>query len=270
MNYKTLTQVGGALAALAVASLIFVRKVQPVSYSFGVYLGIALAVGVAPYGVLVYLEDRENSILDKDLLDYLSQVESYVKSGKNLLFAITLPINERKRPLKRRLQKLDLMLKLGVNPDDALQRTALSMPTIISKEAFSVIHRLIVYGGNVGGVLESVREHLGDLYSIESEKRSIMRNYGSIIYISYFILLIIGIFILKFFVYRMVTTSFASPFSSSLNSTLLKALILQFLVVEGLFSGLIAGKLMTGRMSSGLLHSAIMIVLGLAAYSLFV
>ncbi|MGC8592899.1 MAG: type II secretion system F family protein [Nitrososphaeria archaeon] len=269
MKTKGISILIGLVGALFGLSIIFLRHIAFGSYEFGIILGLALTVAVLPYGIIVYLEDRENYILEKDLLDYLSQIESYVKSGKSLVFVLTVPKNERKKPLKKRLLQLEKMLNLGMTPDEALNKITESMPTLISKEAFSIIHRLVVYGGDVSGVLESAREHLGDLFAIENEKRSVMRNYGSIIYISFFILLVIIIFFIRFFVYKFSSASFATPFSSATNTTLLKNLMLQFLIVEGFVSGLITGKLIAGKTSSGFVHSAIMILLTLVTYSIF-
>ncbi len=242
----------------------FLKHITFGSYEFGIFLSLALSITVLPYGIIVYLEDREKDILEKDLLDYLSQIESYVKSGKSLLFVLTIPKNERKKPLKKRLIQLEKMLNLGMTPDEALNKITLLMPTLISKEAFSIIHRLVIYGGD-----ESAREHLGDLYAIENEKKSVMRNYGSIIYISFFILLVIIIFFIKYFVYKFSSSAISTPFSSATSSSLLKNLMLQFLVIEGFVSGLITGKLMAGKTSSGFIHSAVMILLALLAYSMF-
>ncbi|NAY81323.1 MAG: hypothetical protein GU362_00255 [Thaumarchaeota archaeon] len=272
MNKKDIPLLAGVIAGIIILLIIPLKHIEIMSYQFGMIIGITLAVSVLPYGIIVYLQERENLILDKDLLDYLSQVESYVKSGKSLMFVVTLPKNERKKPLRKRLEALEQMLNLGMSPDEALNRMAMTMPTLLSKEAFSIIHRLVVYGGDVSGVLESVREHLGDLYAIENEKRSVMRNYGSIIYISFFILLIIIIFFIRFFVNN--TSYFSSfpmssPFSSFSNTSVIKNLILQFLIIEGFVSGLITGKLISGKTSSGLLHSAIMVILTLLVYSIF-
>lgn len=269
MKTKDASILIGSVGGIIIISVMFLKHVTFGSYEFGIFLGLALSIIVLPYGIVVYLEDRENYILEKDLLDYLSQIESYVKSGKSLIFVLTIPKNERKRPLKKRLIKLENMLNLGMTPDEALSQITASMPTLMSKEAFSIIHRLVVYGGDVSGVLESAREHLGDLFSIENEKRSVMRNYGSIIYISFFILLIIIIFFIKFFVYRFSSTTTSTPFSASVNASLLKNLMLQFLIVEGFISGLITGKLISGKTSSGFIHSAIMMLLTLVIYSIF-
>ncbi len=267
---KNITIIVGIIMGTIALSFIFIKRIPISSYSFGEFLGLALILYLAPYGAYSYYVEKQNEILDKDLLDYLSQIESYVKSGKNLLFSLTLPKNERKKPLRKKLERLEKMLNLGFSPVEALGLIVQEMPTLLSKEAFSILQRLVIYGGDVGSVLESAREHLGDLLSIEDEKKSVMRNYGSIMYISYFILLIILIFFIKYFLFRFSSSAISSPFGAFGNPLLIKNLMLQFLIVEGAVSGIIAGKLISGKSSSGFIHSVVMIALGIIIYSVFI
>ncbi|MGC8558873.1 MAG: type II secretion system F family protein [Nitrososphaeria archaeon] len=247
----------------------FYLKLNPYGMDFGFMLIAIILSALMPYGTARWLREREKSQIDRELLPLLSDMESYVKSGKDLMTSLIMAGERRKGPLKGRLTRVSSSIKIGMSPSDALSSLSTGMPTPLSKDIFLIMYRLLVYGGNIPEVVSSLRKNISSLHDIESEKKSIMRNYSSVIYISFLLLLFIDLILFRYFFLKMASTSISSPFGGQeLNIAQVKSLLFQLSLIEGTISGIIAGKIGDGTAAAGVKHVIVMLVIAIVFFYL--
>jgi len=258
-----------AIPGVLVAVSVYLR-LDPYGNMFGFMLVAMILAAVLPYGTRAWMRNREKAMIDQELLPFLSDLGSFTKSGKDLMTSIIMSTERRTGPLKRRLSRLEESVKLGMSPSDALNRLSENMPTPLSKDVFLIIYRLMLFGGNAPEVIDSLRNNLTDLNTVEMEKKSIMRNYASIIYVSFILLLLINVILFRYFFLKIAAQPVASsPFgAASLNLVAIKSIIFQLSLIEGTISGVIAGKIGEGSSAAGVKHIIAMLIIALAFYYL--
>jgi len=125
-------------------------------------------------------------------------------------------------------------------------------------------------GGDIQASIETVNRHIQEIQNLEQRRKSQMRPYIGIIYISFFVFLIT--------VYILVTSFFgmlSKPGTAGfiVNPTPIEVYIQIFLymgVVEAFFGGLTGGKMSTGFLKNGLKHVTILTVISFIVFNVFV
>ncbi len=248
-------------------SYAIIARVTLFSTAFDYVLSLVLIESSTPYGLFHWLNDRKRFIVERESLTFLADVESQVRSGRTVFEAIKASIPRRKKAFREIAGRYGLYTDLGMSPLEALREVSKLMPTQVSKEVFAIVERLSMYGGDVPSVLSTVRQYIVDLFELEDERRSIARNYGMVILMSFFMLLVIVYMLVK---YLLIPSNSASTglFSVHVSLATVMPLLSQFLIVEAFVSGLLIGKIITGKTLNGLVYSVMLIVVTVAFISI--
>jgi archaeal flagellar protein FlaJ len=239
-----------------------------------VVFGLVLICG--PYGFLKSRQMSRIEQIETRLPDFLRDVAEAGRFGMTLPDAIITASKGRYGLLTDEIKRMASQLEWGVPVSTALHLFEERVPTPLVRRVVSIVTRANEAGGNVADVLSMVaRNARDDQLNFEARKIT-MLTYVTVIYISFFVFLFTVLILAADFLPAMISAgeSVASSAVSSGGST---AVSLQFQFVPSLFlaflvaviahavgDGIMAGILHNARISDGLRHATILLLVGWA------
>ena len=239
-------------------------------FTWDEFIILGLVASLSGPSIAYYLEGRRKDAIDKHLPNLMRDIAEAGRTGMTLTRAIEVSSEQDYGPLTNELRKMTTQLTWKVPLDKALQSFSDRCDTILARRAGMLILEASRTGGDIQASIETVNRHIQEIQNLEQRRKSQMRPYIGIIYISFFVFLIT--------VYILVTSFFgmlSKPGTAGfvVNPTPIEVYIQIFLymgVVEAFFSGLVGGKMSTGFLKNGLKHVTILTVISFIVFNLFV
>lgn len=245
------------------------------------YLPIVVSVGISPYLVYQYFEYARMRAIEEKFPEFLRNLAEAQRSGINLSQAIYMARKTDYGPLSQEIGKMADQISWGVPFPKVIEHmeNRLSASTLM-KRAMVIIKEAYRAGGNIADVMDSVSTNAVMIKDLEAERQSKLSQQVLVMYVIFFIFLGMLIVLQKvlapLFVMQSVgTQSGGAPFlalsaGGQFGPSYYRGIFLNMVLIQGLFSGLIAGQLGEGKALAGLKHSAIMLVAGLAIFTIAV
>jgi flagellar protein FlaJ len=263
-----------SVAVTAVLNALFLK--MPLMFETDQMVFMALILSIFPPAAVNYLDARWKMSVDRNIPEFLRELSEAGRTGITLTRALDLASKRRYGPLSSELERVVAKLSWGGSLEEALKDFADRVDTKLAKRASILLSEIHRSGGDVRDVLDMVSKHIGELQTIEEERRSQLRTYISIIYIAFFIFLFIDLLLLKTLFYRfeslkeMMSQAGGLFLGGGLELKGVQRLMFHMSLIEGLFGGLVAGKMGEGSIGAGLKHSLILMCAGFLAFYLFV
>jgi flagellar protein FlaJ len=263
----------GGLCAAGLLNVVFAPGEQPGLNPALDFTVLGLVAFCGPYGFLKSREMARIEQIETRLPDFLRDVAEAGRFGMTLPDAIITASKGRYGLLTDEIKRMASQLEWGVPVSTALHLFEDRVPTPLVRRVVSIVTRANEAGGNVADVLTMVaRNAREDQLSFEARKIT-MLTYVTVIYISFFVFLFTVLILAADFLPAMISAgqSVASSAVSSGGS----AVNLQFQFVPSLFlaflvaviahavgDGVMAGILHNARISDGLRHATILLIVG--------
>jgi len=226
---------------------------------------------MAPYGFAMSAKLRRISKIEERLPDFLRDVAEAGRFGMTLPDAIIVASSGRYGMLTDEIKKMASQLEWGVPVTTALRLFEERVPTPLVQRVVSIVTRANEAGGNVADVLTMVAHDTRESQLAAQSRQISMLTYVTVIYISFFVFLVTIYIMAAIFLPQMITAGSAVSGSSlgtsavSLSFQYVPILFLAFMVaviVHAVGDGIMAGVLYNGRISEGLQHATIMLIVG--------
>ncbi len=268
------------MVSIAVGILIFVlgSVVSRFSLSGLLYsIVFGLIIATFPYLIIDYINSRKIRALELQFPEFLRNLAESVKAGMTLPKAIENAAKTDFGELTPYIKKFHNLLSWGIPLPDAIK--------VFKKETkesshiqrgLSIIMEAYYFGGNIAEIMASVADSTNQIINIEKDRTSIMSQQTTVMYIVQFVFIaiLIGLFTVLI---PLVTTEYGeSGISGFLSRENLPSVdyfrILFFLtiVIQSVANGVVAGETQEGRLSAGVKHSGIMLIIGLVSYLIFI
>jgi flagellar protein FlaJ len=186
---------GLSVAVTAVLNALFLK--MPLMFETDQMVFMALILSIFPPAAVNYLDARWKISVDRNIPEFLRELSEAGRTGITLTRALDLASKRRYGPLSSELERVVAKLSRGGSLEEALKDFADRVDTKLAKRASILLSEIHRPGGDVRDVLDMVSKHIGELQTIEEERRSQLRSYISIIYIAFFIFLFIDLLLLK-------------------------------------------------------------------------
>ena len=288
-DYRKL-MLGLSLALLAIFGFVAVLNlIGSVSLSFRAgarpldnflnWIVIAVMGFIGPYGFYMAKKQREIKQIERRLPDFLRDVAEAGRFGMTLAEAIVASSSGRYGKLTPEIKKMAAQISWGVPATEALRLFSERVKTPMVQRVVAIIVKSSDAGGDVADVLTMVSHDTKEIQLTEDERRIAMSTYIAVIYISFMVFLV-TIWILNVtFLPKMVEASGAltssssvieSPLANNLKDVVYNIYIAFFIatIVHGIGDGILAGVLDNGKISNGLRHSFIMLLIALLGFQL--
>ncbi|MCK4327744.1 MAG: type II secretion system F family protein [Candidatus Diapherotrites archaeon] len=258
------------LSLIATAMVLIGLLFQP--ESFGIWVIGAFFILSVPFAFYVYSEHGRLASIEDHFPDFLRDIAEFKRSGVTLAKAIQNASFNDYGFLSPEIKKIARELSWGVSFEDAMQRLPDRVESPMIDRAISIITAAQAAGGEVTTVLETVSSDLRKLKELEAERKSKLSVYTMTIYAIYLLLLFIIIVLTESLVPAVPKMQAAGEFlgggSGSLSEFEFRELLFHVTILEALFAGLISGEMGEGKVTAGIKHSVILVLITLLAFQL--
>jgi len=245
------------------------RRIVSASWDDFLIVGFlsALVLPSATY----YFDIRRKDSIDNNLPSLLRDIAEAGRTGMTLTRAIEVNAERDYGPLTEELRKTVAQLTWKVPLETALQSFSDRCDTPLARRTTLLILEASKAGGDIQESIDSVNRHIEELQSIERKRKTQMRPYIALIYISFFVFLVtVFIIVTQFFasVSSMGGLGFlgAKPVPVETYSQI----FLYMAIVEAVFGGLAGGKMSSGSVKHGLKHVLVLTVISFVIFNFFV
>jgi flagellar protein FlaJ len=182
-------------------------------------------------------------------------------------------------------------IKWGVPADEALRRFSERVNTSLVNRVVAIIIKANDAGGNVADVLNMVSRDAKQIHMAEDEQKIAMTSYLAVIYISYAVFIVVIIILNTQFLSQMAKAGAQLAANQTAEQTaqpggaagggggglgqgaqiqaenipVIKYIFALAVFAHGIGDGIVAGVLQTGKITNGMKHSFVLILLGFVA-----
>lgn len=266
---------------------------------------MAMLVGVIPFVLMSYFEFHNIRLIEEQLPVFLRDLAESQKAGMSLPDALKIASKTDYKLLSKEIKKLNDQLSWGVPLQEVLDRFSSRMKgSPLIRRIIRVINEAYSSGGDIANVMESTSTDVTMIKEAELERKSLMSQHVTTMYLLYFIFIAIVLVLSKTLLpmlqiggpggFSMAGIGgFQDPCQSCVGQpqffcsscaafSLLgamfalgtgavayyKSLFFSMIMVQGIFSGLVAGQIERGSMLAGVKHCLIMTASGFAIFML--
>lgn len=236
----------------------------------------ALGFLVMVYPAAIYYDrqvKRIDAIEDK-FPDFLRDLAEYWKGGLSMTLAVRTLANSEYGALNNDIKKMSDQLSWGIAFSDVLFMFADRVGTPLVKRAVSLISEANKAGGRISDILVTAANDSREIQFLKGERERAIGSYIAVIWVSFMVFL--GVIVVLSKVFIPAIASSGSSGGSDIGNMQINAVDpLFFLVVffygvsaQALGNGAMAGIMATGRLSSGMKHAGMMLIIAMLIFNL--
>lgn len=213
--------------------------------------------------------------VDENTPRLLMDVTEAVRSGMPLIQALEAASTRDYGPITQPLSKAMVKFRMTSDLESALKGLGDSLIQPVVRQMSTILLEAYQTGGRVIDVLSTSVELFSNLSEYREERVSQTRPYIFVVYLGTLIFLVISWVILAQFLgpLHAAATDPSLEQTGILRSLLdikyYKAILFWAAVMESVFGGLVAGKIGSGRISTGLLHTVMLLSTTVAFFNVF-
>jgi len=245
------------------------RRIVSASWDDFLIIGIlsALVLPSATY----YFDNRRKDSIDNNLPNLLRDIAEAGRTGMTLTRAIEVNAERDYGPLTEELRKTIAQLTWKVPLETALQSFSDRCDTPLARRTALLVQEASKAGGDIQESIDSVNRHIEELQSIERKRKTQMRPYIALIYISFFVFLVtVFIIVTQFFATVSSIGGLGFLGAKPVPVETYSQIFLYMAIVEAVFGGLAGGKMSSGSVKHGLKHVLVLTVISFIVFNFFV
>jgi len=249
----------------------------PLEWITFVALGLMAICG--PYGFYVSMKYRRIKEIEARLPDFLRDVAEAGRFGMTLADAVVVASRGRYGKLTPEIRRMAAQIDWGVPAAEAMRLFTERVDTPLVNRMMSIIIKSNDAGGNVADVLTMVAHDARETMLNQEERKISMSTYMVVTYIAFFVFIATIMILNSTFLPRMVEAgsqvNAEATGIENMPTTIQTDIIpkVQFIfvaavVIHAFGDGILAGVLQDGRVTNGMRHSFIMLLIGVIGTSL--
>lgn len=248
--------------------LTFFNVSTPLSWDDFAVLG--MIVSLIGSSIIFSREAIRRSRIDDSLPTLLRDISEAGMVGVTLTRAIEVSAERNYGPLTKELKRMIAQLSWKVPLSKALKSFAERCNTVLSKKVMILIQEANERGGDVQESLDIVNQYVQEYQNQEKKRKTEMRPYIFIVYISFFAFIATAFIIITQF-FKLTLTSFpTSAIKTNISFEEYVNVFFYIAIVESIFAGLIGGKISSGTIRSGFIHSTILLTMSFIVFNFLI
>lgn len=247
----------------------------PIDQKLNNALVLGLILALTPPAILEFNNSRWMHGVDKNIPRLLRDVTESVRSGVPFIAALEDASSRDYGPVSKPLESAMVKFNLTSDLEGALTGLGDRLIRPVAKRMSIILLEAYETGGRIIDVLNTSVNLFTSLHEYREERDTQMRPYILIVYLSSLVFLVISWVILIQFLAPL-SQSQADPLvvQSGLLKNVLdihyyKSILFWAAVMEALFGGIVAGKIRGGRISAGLIHSVLLLIITITFFNSF-
>ncbi len=252
-----------------VGRILAYRRIVSISWDDFLIIGILSAL-VLP-SVAYYFDNRRKDSIDNNLPNLLRDIAEAGRTGMTLTRAIEVNAERDYGPLTEELRKTIAQLTWKVPLETALQSFSDRCGTALASRTALLVLEASKAGGDIQESIDSVNRHIEELQGIERKRKTQMRPYIALIYISFFVFLVtVFIILTQFFATVSSIGGLGFLGAKPVPVETYSQIFLYMATVEAIFGGLAGGKMSSGSIKHGFKHVLVLSVISFIVFNFFV
>ena len=226
------------------------------------YITFAILSGTGIYGGYSLINYRRISKIEKHFPDFVRDLAESKKSGMTFTKAIMLASKGNYGELTPEIQKMARQISWGASVNEALLSFAKRVNTPLINRIISIIVEASRGGGSTADVLEAAAKDAAEIKFLQSERRSSMWSYVIIVYVGALAFLAIILILCTQFVPTLSEGSATLPgMGGGMSKEEVIRIFFYASMIQALGSGIVAGVFESGRLSDGVKHAFILVLI---------
>lgn len=261
------------IASLVFSVLVLALALVTTQRSLAVIVTLLFFAISMPVAVYFYFKQKRIENYEEQFPNFLRDIAEFKRSGMPLNRAIQSTTKNDYGKLTQEVKRIALELSWGIPFQKSLEKFAKRTGSHIINRAVSIIIEAQESGGEVTSVLETVASDLRKLKEIEKERKSKLSVYTITIYAIYLLLLFIIIMLMFSFVPQVPKIQASGKFlggstGGGITEYEFRTLLFHVSLIEAFFAGLISGDMGEGRITAGIKHSIVLVLITVLAFQL--
>ncbi len=234
---------------------------------------ISAMILFGPFGFYVSHKQKQIEQIERRLPDFLRDVSEAGRFGMTLSDAIVVSARGRYGKLTPEIKKMAAQIKWGVPANKALQLFSDRVNTDLVNRVVAIITKANEAGGNVADVLNMVSQDAKEVHSSEDEQKIAMTSYLAVIYIAFAVFIVVIIILNTQFLAQMEQAGAQLEAGDADMEAGMAEIQVEYIpVIRYIFAlavfahavgdGIVAGVLQTGKITNGMKHSFILLLIG--------
>ena len=256
------------VAMILLMNFLFLRDIPSL---FSSVIIIALIMLIVPIAIIRYYEISKIKALEDYFPQFMRDVVESIRSGMTLPQAIESVSSNDYGILTTHVKRLNAQVNWGIPFDKALLKfSGMTGSKLIMRVTSTIIesHR---FGGNLTDVFENISSTMVEIERLREERKLYISSQTMTGYIIFFVFLIVIVGLQRFLVPTLSQVSVGELTGAQAGAVEMSVqyagLFRNLIILQGFFAGLVIGKMSEGSVSSGIKHSLLLTIIGVAIYT---
>ncbi len=267
----------GAVISVFIGLLSYLEA-GPIPLEFIDWAMIGSMAFFGPFGFYVTHKQKQIHRIERRLPDFLRDVSEAGRFGMTLADAIVVSAGGRYGELTPEIRKMAAQIQWGVPANKALNLFSERVDTPLVNRVVAIITKANQAGGNVADVLTMVSQDTKKVHQSEDEQTIAMTSYLAVIYISFAVFIVVIIILNTQFLVQMeeageqvgaeemegaeAAGGMGGAEIQTENIPVIQYIFTIAVFVHALGDGIVAGVLQNGKITNGMKHSFILVMIG--------
>lgn len=242
------------------------------------YLALAVLLPIGPISFYEYFRFKKVDKMEEKFPDFLRDLSEYWRGGLSMSAAITALSKTEYGALTTEVNKMSTQISWGVAFQEVLKLLADRVRTKLVTRSVSLIDEANRAGGRISDILITASNDAREIKWLQAERKKGTSMYVIIVYIGFFVYLgIVGI-LAGIFLPAIVGAGAAGAAGAQLGGAggvAISKIDLPFMafiffcsmLIQALGNGIVGGIMGEGKLTAGLRHAFIMIVIGWVVFA---
>ena len=239
------------------------------------FFGLGFLIMVYPAAIY---SDRQMLKIEKvedKFPDFLRDLAEYWKGGLSMTLAVRTLANSEYGALNDEIKKMSDQLSWGIAFGDVLEMFADRVGTPLVQRAVSLVTEANKAGGKISDILVTAANDSREIQFLKGERARAIGSYIAVIWVSFIVFIGVIIVLSNVFIPAIASSNSGGESETIGNMQINAVDPLFFLVVffygvnaQAMGNGAMAGIMATGRLSTGMKHAGMMMIICLVLFNL--
>jgi len=239
------------------------------------FFGLGFLIMVYPAAVYSDRQMKKIEAVEDKFPDFLRDLAEYWKGGLSMTLAVRTLANSEYGALNDEIKKMSDQLSWGIAFGDVLKMFADRVGTPLVQRAVSLVTEANKAGGKISDILVTAANDSREIQFLKGERARAIGSYIAVIWVSFIVFIGVIIVLSNVFIPAIASSNSGGESETIGNMQINAVDPLFFLVVffygvtaQALGNGAMAGIMATGRLSTGMKHAGMMMIICLLLFNL--
>ncbi|HDN95893.1 MAG TPA: hypothetical protein ENG71_02365 [Thermoplasmatales archaeon] len=227
---------------------------------------------IGPFGFYEYARYRKINLMEERFPEFLRDLAESRKAGMTMAKAVEMAARGDYGYLTPEIKKMAVQISWGLPFSEAFKRFGERLKTPLIQRTTTMVVKASEAGGKIADVIEAAAKNVREIKILQAERRTEMKMYIMIMYISFFVFLAVVIALASMFLPKLLEASQQAASlvggGGGLSIDEYKFIYVCTALSQAIGCGIVAGSLSEGKALAGLRHATFMVLITYIVFKL--